>query len=122
MVINDAPSFIAQYRESFSNDVVRQWGWQDDDADFGKTHHWIVRAASADGTEAEVSASVELQLDQLQLVVSERYPNLGADTQLVLNALIVFDPPALYIDGLETGFSESAIEHVLSEFNEKVAI
>lgn len=126
MTPTDANDFLMGFGGEFENEVARNWRWsgQDDD-DFGKMESWTVRPYDPDnGQTVEVVASIDLQLTQLQLSISERDMTNGllsaADTTVVFDALIQFEDQTLTVGGEEREYSESEIRLAIQEFNDKV--
>lgn len=119
MNLASAVDFLKCFGQLFTNEVVRSWAWQPEDDEFGRAHHWLVRPGSLDEVEAEVSASVDLQIDQLQLVVSERTP--GEGSSIVLNVLVQFVEQTLLVDGEPAEFSGAEITRQIATFNQRTA-
>lgn len=123
-VPNDAGQFLARFASDFEHEVVRAWTWGGEDSDFGKALSWDVQPFAPEaGRVIQVNASVDLQLTQLMLAISERDMEQGAlantDTQVSFDALIQFEDCALVVNGVEREYNENEIRAVLREFNER---
>lgn len=120
----DAKGFLGQYAAAFENEAVRGWQWVGDDDDFGKSLSWDVRPYDpAVGQTVEVNASVDLQLTQLTLAISERDMTDGnsaaTETSVVFEVLVQFEDRTLSVNGVEQEYSDSAIRAAILEFNER---
>lgn len=114
----DASEFLANFGALFENEFVRAWQWGGDDADFGKSYSWTVRAIDPElGQVVEVVASVDLQLTQLTLSISER--ESAADAVLTFVALVQFEDRSLAVNSVETEYSALEIMAVIADFNER---
>lgn len=124
-VPTDASSFLSAHASNFENEAVRAWRWGDDpeDNDFGKSHSWdVVPFSPEHGQTVQVNASVDLQLTQLTLSISERDMSEGpasADTNIVFEALVQFEDRRIVVDGAEREYSTDEIRALIAEFNER---
>lgn len=122
---SDASRFLSSFAHFFENDVVREWKWDgSDDNDFGKAHSWdVVPFDPEAGQVVQANASVDLQLTQLTLSVSERQmdtgPSSNTDTRIVFEALIQFEDCRLTVGGVEREYSEEEIRAAILEFSER---
>ena len=123
-VPSDAKDFLARYGREFENDAIQGWVWGGEDDDFGKALSWDTHPCEPEsGQTVQANASVDLQLTQLTLAISER--DLGdkvsphADAAVVFTALLQFEDRTLTVDGDEREYSESEIGAVIREFNER---
>lgn len=119
MTLGNAREFLAMFGLLFTHPVAREWVWNEGDDDFGKSVSWVITPASVDEVQAEVSASIDLQLTQLQLVVSERSP--GDSAVVVFSVLVQFEEQSLVVNGEAGEFAEAAISEAIQEFNERTA-
>lgn len=120
----DAKDFLERFALEFGNDAVQGWVWGGEDDDFGKAISWDVRPYKPEeGQVVQANASIDLQLNQLTLAVSERDMKEGAlantDTRMVFEALVQFEDRTLTVDGADREYSESEIRTVIREFNER---
>lgn len=117
-VPTDAREFLACFGATFENEVVRTWQWDGEDADFGKSHSWTVRPFAPEaGQIIEVVASVDLQLTQLTLSISER--EVDADAVLTFVALVQFEDGTLAVNSVERECCEQEILAAIADFNER---
>lgn len=123
-VPTDAKDFLRRYAAAFENETVRGWEWIGDDDDFGKSLSWDVRPYDPkEGQTVQVNASIDLQLTQLTLAISERDMTEGGsadvDTSVVFEMLVQFEDRTLTVNGVEQEYSDSAIRAAILEFNER---
>lgn len=124
-VPSDAVDFLRRFGPEFENETVRGWQWGQDDSDFGKTVSWDVQSFAPEaGQVVEASASVDLQLTQLTLSISERdmteWRLANTDTTLIFEALVQFEDRTLTVNGVEREYTEAEVRSTIREFNERV--
>ncbi len=123
-VPSDAKDFLERFAPEFENVAVQGWKWDKEDDDFGKSLSWDIRPYDPEsGQSIQANASVDLQLTQLMLSISEREmensPLDNTDTRIVFDALVQFEDRTLTVSGTEREYSESEIRAVIREFNER---
>ena len=114
----DAQDFLPAMGLYIANDVVKAWSWEKDDDQFGKRHSW-----SIGGEGVEAIATVDLQLAQLTLSISERdisgvEEGRDADPVLTFEALFQFEDQTVVKDGVALPYTSQAMADVIRQFNE----
>lgn len=113
----DAPSFLQKFAVNFSQPEVQKWTWGAEENDFGKSVSWDIPAGEG---QPKLNATIDLQLTQLALVISEHDDVAKhADATIVFNALIQFEDGIAVVDGLDRAYSEQTITDVIAEFHQR---
>ena len=112
MPCKNAPEFLASHGKLVIQ-PVKAWEWDAGDDDFGKRFSLPIPPFA--------TATVELQLNQLSLVITERDNTVvDADTTVVFDALIQFEEGFITMDGLTHPITDTGIQFVLNEFNLRI--
>jgi len=105
----DAKSFLVTFGQRFPLASVQAWTWEADDDEFGKRAELLLAPAA--------TATVDLQLTQLMLVITERdSSNQDSGSSVVFDALIQFEDGTVVINGADHPFSLDAVRLAIDEF------